>query len=129
VTGVVVLACVLEAAVSGGREALWKRSGRGWILRRGIGGGPEVLVLLEPVADGALHADVVTGVPGLDPLVSWDLVALFEEELPELALGEVRALATAGPDLDVGTGAQTALDLGHGYDGEAHFWPSSRRGA
>jgi hypothetical protein len=47
-----------------------------------------VLVLPEPVADGALHADVVTGVPGLDPLVCWDLVALFEEELPELALGE-----------------------------------------
>jgi hypothetical protein len=61
-------------------------------LRRGLGvllgGGPEVLVLLEPVADGALHADVVTGVPGLDPPVSWDLVALFEQALSELVLGE-----------------------------------------
>jgi hypothetical protein len=53
-----------------------------------LGGGPEVLVLLEPVADGALHADVVTGVPGLDPFVFQDLVALFEEELSEPALGE-----------------------------------------
>ena len=29
----------------------------------------EVLVLLEPVADGALHADVVTGVLGTNPPV------------------------------------------------------------
>jgi len=40
------------------------------------------------VADGSVHADVVAGVAGLDPLVFEDLVALFEEELPELGPGD-----------------------------------------
>ena len=66
----------------------------------------------EPVADGALHADVVTGVPGLDPLVCWDLVALFEEELPELALGDGLG------DLGRGTLAGAVLVLREGRDCE-----------
>ena len=53
-----------------------------------LGGGPEGVMFLEPVADGAVHADVVASVLGLDPLVPEDLVALFEEVLPEVAVGD-----------------------------------------
>lgn len=48
--------------------------------------GPEVLVLLEPVAEGAFRADVETGFLGFESLVFEDFVALLEKEMPELAL-------------------------------------------
>ena len=48
------------------------------------------MVFLEPVADGAFHADVVAGVPGFDPLVFEELVALNGERASEEASGLVR---------------------------------------
>lgn len=78
----------------------------------GLGDGPDVLVLLEPVADGAFHADVEAGVSGLDPLVFEDLLALSEEILPEIGLGDGLG--------DVGRGALAVgvLVLCEGRDGE-----------
>jgi hypothetical protein len=75
-------------------------------------GGPAQVVALEPFADGALHADVVPGVLGAVPLVLEDLVALLEEEGPELGLGDVLW------DLRVGGLAVAVLELGQDGDGE-----------
>ena len=83
-----------------------------WVLGIVLGGCPENLVCLEPIADGALHADVVASVPGADPLVFEDLVALFEEILPELALGDGLG------DFGFGTPTVAVLVLRQGRDGE-----------
>lgn len=47
---------------------------------------PFLVMLLEPVADRLLDADIAAGLFGLDPFVFEDLPLLIEEELPELAL-------------------------------------------
>lgn len=46
------------------------------------------MVLLEPLADGAVYADVEVFLLGLKPLVIEDLASLIEEVFPELAVGE-----------------------------------------
>ena len=81
--------------VSGFVIGLCGRGGVGVFARFGVFvfeffGGPDQVVALEPLADGALHADVVAGVLGAVPLVFEDLVALLEEEGPEFGCGDVR---------------------------------------
>src|ERR1035441_5085938 len=69
------------------------RGGRGGLGRLGVFdvfGEPYQVVALEPLADGALHADVVAGVAGAVPLVLENLVALLEEEWPDFGFGDVR---------------------------------------
>jgi len=66
------------------------RGGVGGIGVFDVFGGPDRVIALEPLADGALHADVVAGVTGAVPLVFENLVALLEEEWPEFGFGNVR---------------------------------------
>ena len=46
------------------------------------------MVLLEPLADGAVYADVLVFLLGLNPLVFEDLAPLIEEVFPEGAVGK-----------------------------------------
>ena len=45
-------------------------------------------MLLEPLADGAVYADVLVFILGLNPLVFEDLAPLIEEVFPEGAVGK-----------------------------------------
>jgi hypothetical protein len=57
-------------------------------LRRGMGGGPVGVVLVEPLADAAVHADVEAGALGFEPLVLEDFIKLVQDAEPEGFVGK-----------------------------------------
>jgi hypothetical protein len=53
-----------------------------------VGGGPGGVVLVEPLADAAVHANVVADFLGLQPLVFEDFIELVHDAEPEGLFGE-----------------------------------------
>ena len=80
-----------------------------------LGRGPEGVVLPEPFADGAVDADVLPLLLGLNPLVFQDFIALIQEILPQVAVG--KGFRRFG-DLGNGAGFAVALVLLQGRDGD-----------